>query len=147
MVDWRDYDVPEEPKISLRDEIKPMRENVPVGRLGIPYNRDCDMVFVKKVKRGNPPDDPIHYYNKVEGYAMSKDIIDQLELHDAELVFTFEEDTGTVLEHQLDAFTEGVDNGIYGNDEQYAASEHDAEYRWEELGTDLFTNSSFWSKQ
>ena len=147
MVDWKEFDVPPEPKVSLRDEIKPMRENVPVGRLGIPYNRDCDMVFVKKVTRGNPPEDPEHYYNKYEGYAMSQDILDQLELHKVGLVFTYKEDTGTVLEHELEDFKHQVDNGVYGNDEQYCASEHDAEYKWEDLGTDLFTNESFWSKQ
>lgn len=147
MVNWRDYDIPDEPKVSLEDKIFPQRENVPAGRLGIPYNRDCEMVFVKKVERGDPPDDAVHFYNKVEGYGISKDILDQLELHRVGIVFTYEEDTDLVLEHDIDSYLNGpqIDNGVYGNDEQYAASEHDAEYRWEDLGTDLFTNPSFWS--
>lgn len=148
MTSWRDFDVPDEPMIALRDEISPMREQVPVGRLGVPYNRDVERVFVKKVTRGNPPEDATHYYNKFEGYAISKDILDQLELHDVGLVFTYEEDTDLVLEHTLQAYLDGpqVDNGVYGNDEQYAASEWDAEYRWDDLGVDLFTNESFWSQ-
>lgn len=146
-MEWED-ELVDEPKVSMQDEITPMRENVPVGRLAAPYNRDAKMVFVKKVVRGNPPEDAEHYYNKFEGYAISKDILDQLELHDVEVIFTYEEDTGLILEHTLDAYLDGeqVDNGVYGNDEQYCASEYDAEYRWEGVGTDLFTNDSFWSQ-
>lgn len=144
---WKEYDVPEEPKLSLRDEISPMQDPVPVGRLAIPYNREYAMVFAKKVKRGDPPEDPIHYYNKYEGYAMSKDIIDQLKIDEVELVFTYKEDTDMVFEHRLEDFEKLVDNGSYMDDEQYCASENDAEYKWEDLGEDLFTNESFWSQQ
>lgn len=147
MVDWKDYDVPPEPKVTLRDEITPMRRMVPVGRLAIPYNREASMAFVKKVERGDPPEDPVHYYNNADGYAISQDIIEQLELNAVELVFTYEEDTGTVHEHAMEDYTESVDNGRYGKDEQYAASEHDALWTWNDLAEDLFTNKSFWSKQ
>lgn len=144
---WKEYDIPEEPKISLNDEIKPMRENIPVGRLGVAYNRDVPQVFAKKVTRGDPPENAVHYYNKFEGYAISNDILEQLRLHDVGIIFTLEEDTGLVLEHTIEDFKHQVDNGVYGDDEQYCASEHDAEYRWEGLGEELFTNESFWSKQ
>lgn len=147
-----DWELPDEPKVSLRDEIKPMRENVPVGRLGIPFNREPKRVFVKKVTRGNPPDDAEHYYVHIDGYedggyAMSQDIIDQLELHDAELVFIYEEDTDTVLEFKLESFSQPTENEVYGNQPQLVAPESEAEYRWDGVGTEMFTNDSFWSKK
>lgn len=142
-----DWDIPDEPKVSLRDEITPMRRMVPVGRLAIPYNRDVEMTFVKKVERGDPPDDATHYYNNAKGYAISQDILDQLELHKVGVVFTFEEDTGDVLEHKIGDYDLEVDNGRYGDDEQYAAPEANADYKWQDLGEALFTNESFWSKQ
>jgi len=147
-----DWEIPDEPKVSLRDAIKPMQENIPVGRLAVPYNRDPPMVFVKKVERGNPPENPEHYYLHIDGYedggyVMSEDIIDQLELHDVGLVFTYEEDTDMVLEHKLEDYSETIDSDAYSNKKQFVAPESEAEYRWESLGTDLFTNNSFWSKQ
>lgn len=145
-MDFDDFDIPEEPKLSLRDDVWPEAEDKPVGRLGVPYNRDAPMAFVKRVERGNPPEDPTHYYLKYEGYAISQDILDTLQLHGVELVFTWETDTDMVLEHTLDAYTNGkqVDNGVYGDDEQWCAPEHEAEYQWEALGEDLYTNETFW---
>lgn len=141
-----EYAIPDEPKLTLRDDISPEAENVPVGRLAMPYNRDANMAFVKKVERGDPPEDPVHYYVKYEGYAISDDILAQLELHGVELVFTWETDTDMVYEHTLEAYLDGhrVDNGVYGDDEQYCAPVHEAEYQWDALGEELFTNDTFW---
>lgn len=140
-----DYEIPEEPKVSLKQDVTPLARRVPVGRIAECYNRD-GRAFVKKVERGNPPDDPTHYYVDGGGYAISADILEQLKKHGVEWVFTYEEDTGLVLEHHISAYTDDVDNGIYGNDEQYCAPESEAEYRWEDLGEDLYTNDSFWSQ-
>lgn len=130
MVDW---EVPDEPFLSLGNAVSPDDSNVPVGRLADAYNRDVEKAFLKPVYRD---DDRSH-----DGYALSQDILDKLSLHRVESVFILERDTGLVLEHDVGDFKHRL-----GDSEYFIAKENESTYRWPDLGFDLFSNSTLWGK-
>jgi len=128
-----DWEIPDEPFLSLGDSVAPDDSNVPVGRLADAYNRDIDKAFLKPVHR---EDD----FGQ-EGYAMSQDVLDNLRLHRVETVFVLERDTGLVLEFGVVDFKHQM-----ADTEYFIAKESQANYRWPELGFDLFSNDTLWGK-
>lgn len=128
-----DYTVPEEPFISLGDAVREDGENIPSGRLADLYNRDDTKGFFKPVYREE------NLIN--DGYSISSDILDKLRLHRAHTVFILERDTDLVLEFDVEHFRHPISNGDY-----YVGKENEAEYRWPDLGFDLFSNDTLWGK-
>lgn len=125
-----EYEVPEEPFLSLGDDVKPDDSNIPVGRLADAYNRDVTKAFLKPVHRDDRADG---------GYSLSKDVLDKLRLHRVETVFVLERDTDLVLEFAIEDFRHQLQDTDY-----YTAKENEAEFRWPDLGFDLFSNDTLW---
>jgi hypothetical protein len=128
-----DWELPDEPFLTLGDAVTPDDSNVPVGRLADAYNRDIDKAFLKPIHR----DDNL----TKDGYALSQDILDKLRLHRVESVFVLERDTDLVLEFGVVDFTHQLNETEY-----FIAKENEANYRWPELGFDLFSNETIWGK-
>jgi hypothetical protein len=128
-----EYTVPEEPFISLGNPVKEDDSNVPSGRLADTYNREDAKVFFKPVYREE------NLIN--DGYSIAADVLDKLRLHRARTVFILERDTDLVLEFDLEQFRHPISDSDF-----YVAKESEAEYRWPDLGFDLFSNDTLWGK-
>lgn len=128
-----DYTVPEEPFISLNEPVKEDDSNIPSGRLANPYNRDGEQAFFKPVYRDE------NLIN--DGYGIAVDVLDKLRLHRARTVFILERETELVLEFDTEDFKHPISDGDF-----YVAKESEAEYRWPDLGFDLFSNDTLWGK-
>jgi len=128
-----DWELPDEPFLSLGEDVSPDDSNIPVGRLADAYNRDADKAFLKPVHR----DDDL----TKDGYGLSKDVLDKLRLHRVETVFVLERETGLVLEYAVVDFKHQLNDTEY-----FIAKENEANFRWPELGFDLFSNSTLWGK-
>jgi hypothetical protein len=128
-----DYTVPEEPFLSLGDAVREEGCNVPTGRLADAYNRDIPKAFFVPVYR---EEDFIQ-----DGYSVESSVLDKLHLHRARAVFILERDTDLVLEFDAEQFRHPLSDNDY-----YIAKEKDVEYRWPDLGFDLFSNDTLWGK-
>lgn len=137
-----EVDLPE-PELSLGDEFYAAAHTKPIGRLAEGEHRD-ELAYVKLVERGDPPDDPKHYYYSLEGYAIDEPVLDKLREEGVELIFVIEKDTGDVIEYHIDDFNEEVDRGWYGGDPQLCAPEAESRRIWRDLGHDIYKNDGFW---